>query len=336
MCLSGYVCLLETPGCWHKMKPQVLPIVLSPVRRLNVLMRSCYIMVCNKDDAPDYINLGDPSPSSGSGSTSSRGSRWAHRGLELFARCAGPMLHVAADQSPKAFMSLSGTLCRWYPQRTFQALLEALASTGDIERDARAALFRAIKEAMQRFDWPCQSELYRDIVKKCRVDSIIGAVVTLFKDGWWTRVQALSADDRKALAEERARLIDILKATLSGDVQVVDGMDTLTAALNIARLVALTSSPAGAFLRAGLRRGGPGVDLDGLLAGVSQQIDFELKVLDEPPTGGLGAELAAKAIGEALGKGEGAVDFEAMKRDRITMVAHLVARVREVLAAAEA
>ena len=34
-------------------------------------------------------------------------------------------------------------------------------------------------------------------------------------------------------------------------VQIIDGMDTLTAALNILRLVALSKMPAGAFMKLG-------------------------------------------------------------------------------------
>eukprot|EP00445_Apocalathium_hangoei_P021287 CAMPEP_0203912330 /NCGR_PEP_ID=MMETSP0359-20131031/53413_1 /ASSEMBLY_ACC=CAM_ASM_000338 /TAXON_ID=268821 /ORGANISM="Scrippsiella Hangoei, Strain SHTV-5" /LENGTH=769 /DNA_ID=CAMNT_0050838243 /DNA_START=56 /DNA_END=2362 /DNA_ORIENTATION=- len=348
LCLSLFVLLTEMPLCWHRLQPQVLPVMLSPARRLNVLMRSCYVLVSHTDDAPDVVDLGEACTNTGSGSAGGFAARprWVHRGLELFGRCAGPMLHLAAAHNKKAFQSLSGPLCRWHPQRTFQALLEALASTGDIEREARGALFCAVRDSMQRFAWPCRFEMYRNIIKKCRVDSIIGAVVTMFKDDWWSIVQAMSPDeDRKDLPEERARLIEILKATLSGDVQIVDGMDTLTASLNIARLVALARAPAGAFLRASLRTGigavanAGAIDLDALLRGVSQQIDFELRLLDASPgVGGEGlADLAARAMGEALGRSgeEAAVDLQAMKRDRITMVAHLVARVREVFAAAE-
>merc|ERR1719323_2931780 len=110
-------------------------------------------------------------------------------------------------------------------------------------------------------------------------------------------------------------------------------MDTLTGALNLARLVALAAAPAGPFLREGLRKGGPGVDLDAFLAGVSRQIDFELKLLDEASAGDKTSADLSQAIEEALGRAEGGVNMKEMKRDRITMVAHLVARVRELLAA---
>merc|ERR1719296_379029 len=115
-------------------------------------------------------------------------------------------------------------------------------------------------------------------------------------------------------------------------------MDTLTAALNVARLVALSRSPAAAYLRQALRRGAAGgLDLEAMLANVSQQIDFELKVLETPAhQRDAAAEFVGQAVGEALGLNDAPVDLEAMKRDRITMVAHLVARVREVLAEAEA
>merc|ERR1712228_891529 len=103
------------------------------------------------------------------------------------------------------------------------------------------------------------------------------------------------------------------KATLSGDLQIVDGMDTLTASLNLARLVALAGAPAGPFLRDGLRKGGPGIDLDGLLSGVSRQIDFELKVLEQP-TNDARADFT-NIMEEALGAADGGVNINAMKRD---------------------
>merc|ERR1711935_1057208 len=108
------------------------------------------------------------------------------------------------------------------------------------------------------------------IVTKCRVDSIIGAVVTMFKDDWWSSIRSLPESSGE-LVEERTRLVKMFKSTLSGDLQIVDGMDTLRAALNLARLVALAGPPVGPCLREGLRKGGPGIDLDGLLAGVSRQ-----------------------------------------------------------------
>jgi len=327
--------LLEQPDCWRALQPQVLPMILSPARRLNVVMRTCFVLVSNKEGLSNVVSIGTEDEEGQAAKPCAP--NWVHRGLELFARVAFPLFSMAAQQSPKAFRSLSGTLCRWYPQRTFQALLEALASTDSIDREARGALFRCMRDALQHFEWPCRYTLYKTTIEISRVDSIIGAVVTMFKDDWWPQV-LLAGEDQLRLAQERLRMVDIFRNTLSGDVQVVDGMDTLTAALNIARLVALNRGPAGVFLRASLRKGGQGLDLDALLGNVSQQIDFELKVLETPGQDlGYNAELAAQTLGEALGAGGGGgpVDLQAMKKDRITMVAHLVARVREIFVEAE-
>eukprot|EP00928_Gymnodinium_smaydae_P025926 TRINITY_DN20510_c0_g1_i2.p2 TRINITY_DN20510_c0_g1~~TRINITY_DN20510_c0_g1_i2.p2 ORF type:complete len:145 (-),score=47.24 TRINITY_DN20510_c0_g1_i2:46-480(-) len=127
----------------------------------------------------------------------------------------------------------------------------------------------------------------------------------------------------------------MLLATLDGDIKIVDGMDTLTAALNIVRLVALAKSPAAAFLRESLRRNAKdSIDLDAMLKRISGQIDIEVGMLSRDtssdPQANLAAELA-RQLGEAAD-----VNVEAMKRDRITMVAHLVARVRELLSEANA
>jgi len=331
LCLAAYVCLLELEGCWHKLRPMVLPIGLSPARRVNILMRSCSVLVANQQHSPEIIGLNHSEPTSDSGC----GGSWSQRGLALLTTSAAPLLRVAAGQTPHAYASLSGSLCRWYPQRTFQALLEALASASSIEREVRGALFRVIAEAMRAFSWQCRFELYLAIISKCRLDSVVGAVVTMFKDDWWSRVRSQADGGEGVLAEERGRLSKVLKASLAGDLQIVDGMDTLTAALNVTRLVVLAGPPAGPFLRQGLRKGGPGIDLESLLVGISKQIDMELQLIDQDQSEMTGpAAVLGRAMEEALDKAQGGVDSKEMKRDRITMVAHLVARVRELLAGA--
>jgi len=338
LCLAAYVCLLDLHGCWREVMPHVIPVGLSLARRANVLMRSCHVLVSNRGGPSGIISLGDASADSTGSAGGGAGDQdpcWAHRGLALFAEGCAPLLRAAAEQTPHAFSSLSGPLCRWYPACTFQAVLEALVSTPDVERDVRGALFSAVAGAIRLFAWPCRFELYLEIVRGSRVDSVIGAVVTLFKDDWWQSVQGLAARG-EPLGEERLRLAKVLKATLSGDLQIVDGMDTITATLNVARLVVLAHPPTGTFLRAGLRKGGPGVALDEMLAGVSKQIDMELKFLEGNDEAGNASNELAKEIQKALGKTDGDVDMRAMKRDRIAMVAHLVARVRELLATAEA
>uniref|UniRef100_A0A7S4W6C5 Uncharacterized protein n=1 Tax=Alexandrium monilatum TaxID=311494 RepID=A0A7S4W6C5_9DINO len=336
LCLAAFVCLLEQHGCWRDLQPQVLPVGISAARRVNILMRSCLVLLANGEAAPGVVSFGGDDGSRGGTDARAKGPRWAHRGLALFAASIAPLVGTAAVQTPRAYTVLSGPLCRWYPARCLQAVLEALASTPDIEREVRGAIFRTVGSVFRAFAWPCRFDLYHSILSKCRVDSIIGAVVTMFKDDWWSRVRCL-AESGEGMSEERGRLAKVFKATLSGDLQVVDGMDTLTAALNVARLVALAQPPVGPFVREALRKGGPGVDLDGMLAGVSKQIDFELGVLDQAPgkDGSLSGELE-QAMEQALGRPEGGVNLQEMKRDRITMVAHLVARVRELLAGAAA
>eukprot|EP00929_Paragymnodinium_shiwhaense_P060413 TRINITY_DN30177_c0_g1_i2.p2 TRINITY_DN30177_c0_g1~~TRINITY_DN30177_c0_g1_i2.p2 ORF type:complete len:190 (+),score=64.60 TRINITY_DN30177_c0_g1_i2:515-1084(+) len=187
---------------------------------------------------------------------------------------------------------------------------------------------------MRVFDWPCRSELYLGIVKKCRVDSAVGAIVTAFKEDWWAQVQSLSSDGA-SLQDERLRLTKLLRLTLSGELQIVDGMDTLTGTLNILRLVVLAKTPAGEYLREALRKDGPGVDVEALLKNISAQIDAELQFAEMPENKGGGGGLAAE-LARQLGKvaGEGGPDLKSLKQDRIIMVAHLVARVRELLAEA--
>lgn len=330
LCLAALVSVVELHGCWQMLSPQVPPIGVAAHRRLNLLMRSSFVLLSNGEGS--HAGIVDLAQSGGASSSQPAGPRWSHRGLALFASAIAPLMRLVAAQTPKAFEITSSTLCRWYPQRIFRALLEALTSTPDIEREVRSSLFRVISASMRLFAWPARAQIYLDIIKGSRTDAVMGAVVTLFKDDWWRLVQA-KVSNGQSLADERNRLVDILKVCLSGDIQIVDGMDTLAGALNIARLVALAAPPAGPYLRAALVRGGVGLDLESLLAGISKQIDAELGLLERGQAtscSGLSKELA-EAMQQALGKAEGSVNFEEMKRDRIMMVAHLVARVRELL-----
>eukprot|EP00439_Symbiodinium_sp_Y106_P044270 s1661_g5.t1 len=305
--------------------PYVVPLCFSPARRLNILMRSCYVLLSNADAAPGVVNLADigsledwPLEDANTASAPSHGIGPAHppRGLALFSQVAAPLFEVISVQSPKALSSLSGSSCRWHPEsrasleteRTFQKLLETLTSCPNIEQEARGALFRSASAVLKFFSWPARFDLYLKVVQSSRVDAVIGSVVSLFKDDWWRRVSQNSGE----MAEQRSQLISVLTATLSGEVQIIDGMDTLTAALNILRLVALSKLPAGAFMKLGQH----------FLPTCTKQIDAELSMLSHGATGSLSQELAM---------GTEQVDLNQMKRDRINMVAHLVSRVREIL-----
>lgn len=316
LCLASFVCLLEVHGSWRELKPYVLPIGLSSARRLNILMRSCFVLLSNRGEA------------SGAGTQC-----WAHSGFALFACSIVPLLRVAAIQTPQAYRSLHGPLCRWYPPKTFQALLEALCSTPDIEREVRSCLFRKIQEAMRTFAWPCRFTLYLELITKCRIDAVVGEITTTFREDWWPLVLA-RAEKGEGIQEERSQLVEVLKVNLSGSIQITDGMDALTATLNLTRLVALARTPVGETLRASLRKGGSGVDLDGMLKGISEQIDYELGCLkqkegQENPKGALADELLAQLASQG-GQAQ-AADMRQMEQHRIEMVAHLVARVRELL-----
>merc|ERR1712007_233135 len=109
------------------------------------------------------------------------------------------------EKTPDTCASPSWQTCRWYPTRTFRALLEALTCTPDIDRDVRGSLFRAIEAGMRCFAWPCRFKLYVDIIQKCRIDAVIGAVVTTFKEDWWSHVQA-AVEKGDGLQEECQQL----------------------------------------------------------------------------------------------------------------------------------
>jgi len=294
------------------------------------------VLLSNCDaNAPGVVNLGDLSgplgenlASTASQPSAKRKACFAQRGLLIFSESGAPLLEFVSRQSPDALGALSSTSCRWHPARVFRTILESLASTPDLEKEVRGALFRTTSAAMKAFSWQCRCQLYLEIINASHVDAIIGAVVTLFKDDWWPRVVSQASLSDGNLSAERKQLVQVLSCTLAGEVQIIDGMDTLTAALNIARLVALAKTPAAAFLREALRRDAAGcIDLEAKLLNISKQIDAELSILGHNES--TGGDALAEAMSEALGQDK--VNLTEMKRDRITMVAHLVSRVREVL-----
>lgn len=314
--LSLAIFVLMAEQVPQKMFPYVLPLCISKLRRVNVLMRSCYVLLCNAEVTPNVVNLGDlaggledpqvlpasPSPC------------YAQRALLVFARSAGLV-------SGAALAALKSSTCRWHPKLLFRKVLDSLTSTDDVEHKARGVLFQNCSLAMRAFDWTPRSELYLEIINGSRIDAVIGSVVTLFKDDWWSEVTKTHKESE--LLELRLQLLKVLEATLAGEVQIIDAMDTLTSALNICRLIALSKSQQADFMRQALcgTAKGKHLDLEAMLGKISQQIDAELKILDH----GEGFPALAAALSEA------SVNLEQMKRDRITMVAHLVGRVREIL-----
>lgn len=314
--LSLAIFVLMAEQVPQKMFPYVLPLCISKLRRVNVLMRSCYVLLCNAEVTPNVVNLGDlaggledpqvlpqasPSPC------------YAQRALLVFAASATLF-------SGATLAALKSSTCRWHPKLLFRKVLDGLTSTDDVEHKARGMLFQKCSLAMRAFDWTPRSELYLEIITGSRVDAVIGSVVTLFKDDWWSEVTKTQKESE--LLELRLQLLKVLEATLAGEVQIIDAMDTLTSALNICRLIALSKSQQADFMRQALHGTATGkhLDLEAMLGKISKQIDAELKMLDH----GEGTTLAA-ALSEA------SVNLEQMKRDRITMVAHLVSRVREIL-----
>ncbi|CAK9040338.1 Hypothetical protein SCF082_LOCUS23488 [Durusdinium trenchii] len=310
--LSLAIFVLLADQAPEKMLPHGLPLCISRLRRANILLRSSYVLLSNAELAPNVVNLGDLKSLDDPQVLPSAQSNpcWAQRGLRLFASSIALLKDAKLSE-------LRSASCRWYPNLLFRRVLDSLTSTEDIEQKARGQLFGACSAAMRAFTWTCRCELYLEIIQGSRVDAVIGSVVTLFKDDWWKEVLARTDD----LGDLRLQLLKVLEATLSGEVQITDAMDTLTAALNICRLVALSKLPQAEILRQALRPGsGKHLDLEARLATISKQIDAELKMLEH------GASPLAAALGDA------SVNLDQLKRDRITMVAHLVSRVREILA----
>ncbi|CAJ1364461.1 unnamed protein product [Effrenium voratum] len=307
--LAVFVLLAEVSA--PSLVPFGLPLCISPARRANILMRSSYVLLCNGEAMPGVVNLADLGSLDALDSmTSVKKSRepcWAQRALFLFGHGAAPLLGLAQSELGSSLGS------RWYPGRVFRKILESLTSTPDVEQKARGQLFRITAKAMRSFPWPSRSDLYLEIINQSRIDAVIGSIVTLFKDDWW-RCFCEAPDG--AL---KGQLLAVLKATLSGEVQIVDAMDTLTAALNMVRLVVLSKMPQAAPLKEALADFG----LEAKLGNISKQIDAELGILAHESG-------TTSALLQSLGS-----DMDSLahtKRERIAMVAHLVSRLREILA----
>eukprot|EP00435_Cladocopium_sp_Y103_P059249 s406_g21.t1 len=165
----------------QQMFPYVLPLCISKLRRVNILMRSCYVLLCNAEVTPNVVNLGDLAggledpqvlPAAASPSPC-----YAQRALLVFAASAA--LFSGAKLA---------TLKR--------KVLDSLTSTDDVEHKARGVLFQKCSLAMRAFDWMPRSSLIYKSRKFChKVIVSFGHYLTSLgpqhlhlEDDWWSEV----------------------------------------------------------------------------------------------------------------------------------------------------
>jgi hypothetical protein len=187
----------------------------------------------------------------------------------------------------------------------FQLALETavIAPEDQIPVKGRPHIARRILESVALLPWVWHRRLLVEIATKSKVDAAAGTAITELQKAWYARVQeAGSVDASDAQAMEK-----VLRASLMGEMQILDGMDTLVAALNWVRLVQLNPVARNSWPK--------GLDLDAMLAGLGAQVDAELALLVHPD--------------RTLGLGE---TLKAQQRLRIEFVADLIKRVREIRA----
>lgn len=187
-------------------------------------------------------------------------------------------------------------------------LLEGINNLPD--KKCAPAIFSTWSACIRLLPFRRRFETYVTIIKTVKVDILVGGVVTNARNDWWEflRNPETRKPDSKDQSDQKPALryiaLQLIACTLDGSITIVDGMDTLMAALNFARLLLL--SPECSFVLAELcgteNRTYFNKPLDELLGKVSSQVDFELQTAENEPV-----------------------------RERIQMVAHLVARVRELL-----
>jgi len=177
------------------------------------------------------------------------------------------------------------------------------------------------------------------MVKDCKIDQGIGMTVCAFKDDWWGCVMSSSAidsadvSDRKHVNEvamEKQALEEILQETLSGEIQIKDGMETIKSGLNIC-ILALKRTGSGSG------SGSSSVDwrswllqnqnfrLAKSLDNISQQIDAELAIANQH-------QVEQKTPGKSAEERKFCEELKAAEVMRIHLVADCVKRVRELIA----
>eukprot|EP00397_Hematodinium_sp_SG-2012_P030786 GEMP01032631.1.p1 GENE.GEMP01032631.1~~GEMP01032631.1.p1 ORF type:complete len:570 (+),score=133.40 GEMP01032631.1:33-1712(+) len=215
-------------------------------------------------------------------------------------------LQVFTDQIiPLLFAVTEPILDAQFYVSVLEAFTEASADQFKPTEDTLPKLFIAWSKCLRAVPFRRRFDTYFHIINNIKVDVLVGGVVTNARNDWWDYLQHHKEKGNQEPALRYLALL-LVDSTLNGKITIVDGMDTLVAALNFVRLL-LMSSKCKFVIRELI-----GLDdvsyfstpLDKLLQVISSQVDYEFR----------------SAPNDAV-------------KERIQMVAHLVARVRELIPA---
>jgi len=195
----------------------------------------------------------------------------------------------------------------------YSTILEGIADASEKEfmpeDDTRVKLFSTWTALMQKVPYRPRVDYYVQIINTCKIDKLVGGVVTNARNDWWDHFQhyaeAKKTSEKLEFPILAYQALLMLQATLKGNIRIIDGMDTLVAGLNFARLIMMAPKCKFMFPELLGTREVSYFDkpMEELLGNISKQIDCEM---------------------ETVAKSE-------VEKERIQMVAHLVARVKELI-----
>ncbi|KAF4665067.1 hypothetical protein FOL47_004819 [Perkinsus chesapeaki] len=208
----------------------------------------------------------------------------------------------------------SGRQQRWNPPQLFRHVLEISVTSDELVMTLkeRQTIYTITEMDLRTLPIEERFDTYYQIEKSSGVDQVIGIILKLYKDDWWSEVLKQPHVVRLSLVN---RFRDAVTAALSGDFKVVDGTDTIIGAANWCRLVWLadpTTNATARHIRSSQWLTGV---VTSMVENVANQIDAELSIVKRQ--GGDDQQQQQQLKGVEI--------------SRLELVADTVARLRELL-----
>ncbi|KAF4689955.1 hypothetical protein FOZ60_000966 [Perkinsus olseni] len=166
---------------------------------------------------------------------------------------------------------------RWNPGKLFRHVLEIAVTSDEIMMTLkeRQHVYSITEKDLRALPIEERFDAYYQIEKSSGVDEVVGIVLKLYKDDWWTEVLQQPGVVRLSLVD---RFTQAIQAALTGDFKVVDGTDTIIGAINWCRLVWLADPQHNATARHIKSSEWLNGVVTSLVENVANQIDAELTI----------------------------------------------------------
>ncbi|EER04726.1 hypothetical protein Pmar_PMAR013252 [Perkinsus marinus ATCC 50983] len=204
---------------------------------------------------------------------------------------------------------IEGARQRWNPGNLFRHVLE-IAITSDeamMTLEERQRVYTIVERDLRTLPIEERLETCYQIEKTSRVDQVVGIILKLYKDDWWSEVLQQPDVVRLSLVDKFTQAI---QTALTGDFKVVDGTDTIIGAVNWCIMIWLAdpiNNATARHIRSSQWLSGV---VTSLVEGVASQIDAELRIV---------AEDSADE------------ELKGVEKSRLQLVAATVGRLRELL-----